>query len=262
MFPSCCYRGAWVAHCILLLLLAFQARVALAGEWWGGRDEPQPQVQVAEPFVEWHTGPGSAYPVFHASEQGEWLTLLKRKTQWLKVRDERGQEGWVHVNEVLKTLNGRGEPVTLSEPRFDDFSSRRWEAGLLFGDFEGATVNSAYLGYWMTENLAVELSGAQALGDASEILMTHLNLVHQPFPTWRASPFFTMGIGQLFVDPKATLANPENRDNTAANVGLGMRFYVQDRFFIRAEVKDYKIFTDLEDNQEATEWKIGLSVFF
>ena len=44
--------------------------------------------------------------------------------------------------------------------------------------------------------------------------------------------------------------------------GLGARFYINDRYFLRMEVKDYKIFTDRETNEEATEWKIGLSVFF
>lgn len=245
-----------------MLFLALHTGGLRADSWWGGEDDPLPQVQVAEPFLEWRTGPGSRYPVFHTSEKGEWLTLLRRKTEWLKVRDERDREGWVFVGDLQKTLDGRGEPVALSEPRLDDFSSRRWEAGLLFGDFEGAAVNSAYAGYWMTENLATELWGSQVLGDASEILLVNLNLVHQPFPSWRASPFFTMGLGQIFVNPKATLANPENRDNTAANVGFGMRFYVQNRFFIRAEVKDYKVFTNRENNEEATEWKIGLSVFF
>lgn len=251
-------RCAGVAALMLLALAA----PAQADGWWWGDDEPLPQVQVAEPYVEWHTGPAAAYPVVRVSEKGEWLTLIRRKTDWFRVRDDRGREGWVHVDDILLTRDGTGEMVSLSEPRFDDFSSRRWEGGLMMGEFDNAPVTAAYAGYWMTENLSLELWGSQALGSASEILMVSGNLVHQPFPTWRVSPFFTLGYGQIFIRPKATLAATENRNDPVANAGLGLRFYVTDRYFLRAEVKDYKTFTDRETNEEATEWKLGLSIFF
>lgn len=245
-----------------MLASTLQAGTVFGGGWWGDDNQPLPQVQVAEPFVEWRSGPAEGYPVIRVSERGEWLRLLKRKTQWLKVQDDKGREGWVHIADIALTKDGQGDPVELAEPRFDDFSTRSWEAGLMFGEFEGAAVNAVYAGYWMTENLSAELWGSQVLGNASEILMVNANLVHQPFPHWRVSPFFTLGVGQLFVNPKATLAEPENRDNTAAHVGLGLRIYVTDRYFVRAEVKDYKVFTNRETNEEATEWKVGLSVFF
>ncbi|MGQ7273654.1 outer membrane beta-barrel protein [Marinobacter sp. V034] len=253
----CCTRFLW----LLMPLLALGAGTASADGWWWD-DKPQPQVQVAEPFIEWHTGPASAYPVIRVSEKGEWLTLLMRKTQWFKVQDDHGREGWVHIDDLLLTLDGQGEQVTLSRPRFDDFSSRNWEAGLMMGQFEGGTVTSLYGGYGMTENLSVELSGSQVLGSASEILMINGNLVHQPFPYWRVSPFFTLGGGQIYIKPKATLSQPGDRTNWTAHAGLGLRVYLADRYFLRAEFKDYKIFTKRETDEEATEWKVGLSVFF
>jgi hypothetical protein len=114
----------------------------------------------------------------------------------------------------------------------------------------------------MTRNLSAELWASQILGSASEIRMVNANLVHQPFPHWRVSPFFTLGVGHLWVDPKATLAEPEERDNSVGHAGFGIRAYITDRYFIRAEVKDYKVFTTRSTNEEATEWKIGLSIFF
>jgi hypothetical protein len=100
------------------------------------------------------------------------------------------------------------------------------------------------------------------LGDASEIKVASLNVLHQPFPEWRLSPFFTLGVGQVFVSPKATFASEENRSEDMVQVGIGARYYVSNRYFIRMEVKEHKIFTNRETNEEATEWKIGLSVFF
>jgi SH3 domain-containing protein len=237
--------------------------LAASADWpWGGVDEPQPRVQVVKPFIEWRTGPAAGYPVFHTSEKGEWLTLLKRKTSWLKVNDQKGREGWVHLSDVQNTVDETGEQVALSEPRFDDFESRRWEVGLLMGQFEEAASTAIYGGFMMTENLSAELWATQILGSASEIRMFNANIVHQPFPEWRVSPFMTLGVGHIFIEPKSTLAVPEDRDNSIGHAGLGVRAYIADNYFIRAEVKDYKIFTNRATNEEALEWKIGLSIFF
>ncbi|CAN0206930.1 unnamed protein product [Chrysoparadoxa australica] len=132
----------------------------------------------------------------------------------------------------------------------------------MMGEFVGAAGTAGYGGFWMTRNLSAELWASQILGSASEIRMVNANLVHQPFPDWRVSPFFTLGVGHIWVDPKATLAQPEERDNSIGHAGLGIRAYITDRYFIRAEVKDYKVFTTRSTNEEATEWKIGLSIFF
>ena len=219
-------------------------------------------VQVVEAFVEWHSGPAEGYPVFHISERGEWLNLHYRKTDWMKVSDKAGREGFIKIADLLLMKDGTGEKVDIVEPKFDDFNTRRWEAGLMSGEFENAAVNAAYLGYWMTEHLSLELWGSQVLGDASEIQIFNLNILHQPFPQWRLSPFFTLGVGHLFIDPKATLASQESSDEETMNAGFGLRYYVSNRYFVRMEVKDYKVFTNRETNEDATEWKIGLSVFF
>ncbi len=246
----------------ILLLSLFVPATSWAGWLWGSDTESQPRVQVVEPFVEWRTGPAVGYPVTHTSEQGEWLEILQRKTAWMKVRDDKGREGWVSVSAIALTRDGTGELVDLEVPGLDEFTERKGEAGLMMGDFEGASVISVYGGYALTRNLSAELWGSQILGSASEIRMVNANIVHQPFPHWRVSPFFTLGVGHIWVDPKVTLAVPEDRDNSIGHAGIGVRAYIADRYFIRAEVKDYKIFTTRSTNEEATEWKIGLSIFF
>jgi hypothetical protein len=246
---------------ILFLMLCMPV-TTWAGWLWGNENEPEPVVQVVEPFIAWRTGPAVGYPVFHSSEKGEWLTLLQRKTAWMKVRDDKGREGWVAVAEIAKTRDATGEKINLSVPGREAFSQRNLEAGIMMGEFEGAPVTAGYGGYWFTPNLAAELWGSQVLGSASEIRMVNVNLVHQPFPHWWVSPFFTLGAGYLWVDPKATLAVPEERENSVGHAGLGVRVYITDRYFVRAEFKEYKIFTSRSTNEEAREWKIGLSVFF
>lgn len=220
------------------------------------------KVKVLEPYLELRTGPGEGFPVFHTAETGEWLQLLYRKTTWVRVKDTRGHEGWASVDAIRKTVDANGQAVVFKEPRFEDFNSRRWELGALGGDFDGASVGSFYGGYWWTEYLSTEVGLSQILGNFSEIRMINADLVHQPFPTWRVSPFFALGAGSAFIRPKSTLVDVENRNEDSVHFGVGVRFYVSDRYFVRAEYKEYVVFTDRDQNEEAQEWKIGLSVFF
>jgi hypothetical protein len=220
------------------------------------------QVRVVEPFIELRTGPGEGYPVFHATEAGEWLQLLLRKTNWLRVRDSRGREGWVRVADIRLTVNADNQLVTFDDPQFDVFSSRRWEAGVMAGDFDGATLMQVYGGYWWTEYWSTEAAISQITGNSSEITLLNASLLHQPFPAWRVSPYFTLGAGTAVIRPKSTLVDVESRNEESVHFGVGARLYLSDRYFVRLEYKDYVVFTDRDQNEEAQEWKIGLSVFF
>ena len=51
-------------------------------------------VQVVDPYLELHTGPGRGYPVTQVVERGEWVEILKRRTDWFKIRTSQGKEGW------------------------------------------------------------------------------------------------------------------------------------------------------------------------
>ena len=45
-------------------------------------------------------------------------------------------------------------------------------------------------------------------------------------------------------------------------MGIGARAYLARRFIIRAEYKEYVVFTNRDDNEEAIEWKVGFAFFF
>ena len=51
------------------------------------------QLFVAQPYLELHTGPGRGYPVAQVVARGEAVDVLMRRTEWFKVRTERGVEG-------------------------------------------------------------------------------------------------------------------------------------------------------------------------
>jgi hypothetical protein len=92
--------------------------------------------------------------------------------------------------------------------------------------------------------------------------MLNVNIVHQPFPAWRISPFFTLGTGVIHVQPKATLVQVEDRTDQEAHVGFGVRTHLGRRFMLRAEYKSYVVFTSRDENEEVDEWKAGFAVFF
>lgn len=109
----------------------------------------QPDVVVSDPYIEMHTGPGRGYPIHYVAGQGDKVTLLKRKTDWFKVRLPRGsfdtKEGWVHVSQLEHTLDLDGNPLIVPKTGMDAFSSRRWEVGLGGGSIDGAATINGYL---------------------------------------------------------------------------------------------------------------------
>ena len=220
------------------------------------------QVFVTEPYLGLHTGPGRGYPVFHVVGREESVEVLKRRTEWFKVRTERGVEGWAPQHAMLKTVLADGSPFTFDLGNREGFTSHRFEMGVFAGDYGGATLISAYGSLSLNPQLAVELSLGQFLGNASNGVLANLGFAHVFLPERRLSPFATLGTGVVNIDPKATLVSPTDRTDQTAYVGGGLRFYLTRRFFLRGEYRRYVIFTSRDENEEVDEWKMGFAFFF
>jgi uncharacterized protein YgiM (DUF1202 family) len=220
------------------------------------------EVVVADPYIELHTGPGTGYPIFHVVDRGETIEVQKRHTDWFKVRTAEGREGWVASDQLARTLQIDGSPTEIRNPTRDDYLQRRRETGIQIGDFGGASIISAYAAYLFTENLSAEIWGSRITGDFSDGWMFNVNIVHQPFPAWIVSPFFTLGTGIIRIEPKATLVQTEDRTDQEAHVGFGLRSHLSRRFMLRAEYKSYVVFTSRDDNEEIDQWTAGFSFFF
>jgi hypothetical protein len=229
---------------------------------WQLFEEYEPNVVVSDPYIELRTGPGRGYPIFYVAGQGDEITLLKRRTDWFKVRTPRAKEGWVHVDSLKHTLDLDGEPVSFGELNLQSFSNRRWEMGFTGGDFDGANSLSGYLGYALTPNISLQLEGTQILGDFSDGVMASANILMYPFPKWRLSPYFTIGTGIIETRPHTTIVAAEDREDEIAHAGVGANLYLSDRFMLRMEYKRHTVFTSRDDNEEIDQWKAGFSVFF
>jgi hypothetical protein len=242
--------AAWL--CAMALQLAMPAHAA----------NEYRAVTVAEPFLEMHTGPGRGYPVFHVIDRGESVEIIKQRTSWYLVRSGNGKEGWVDQAQMHLTMQKDGDNFGVARAGIDEFTNAKWELGVLTGDFGGANIISSYGSYSLNPNVSVELWGSQILGNFSNGWMASANIVHETWPEWRVSPFFTMGAGIIRTEPKTTIVRPEDRTDQIGHVGGGLRIYITRRFLFRAEFKSYVVFTSRDENEEVEEWKAGFAYFF
>ncbi len=248
-------RFLWSA--VLALWLAQSASTALAQ----GADEYR-TVSVADPYLELHTGPGVGFPIFHVIDRGETVEILMRRTDWFRVRDPDGTKGWVDRAQMQRTLRRTGSKIEFTLANQQDFTDARWEMGILTGDFGGANIISLYGAYSLNPYVSIEAWGSQILGNFSNGWMGSVNVVHETWPEWRISPFFTLGAGIIHTEPKSTIIQAEDRTDQIAHAGAGLRVYATRRLSLRAEYKSYVVFTSRDDNEEVEEWKVGFAFFF
>ena len=220
------------------------------------------QLFITEPYLELHTAPGRGYPVTQVVARGEAVDVLMRKTEWFKVRTERGIEGWAYDRDLTRAKLADGTPFTFRLGDRAGFTSHRWEGAVLLGAYGGATLVSTLLSRSLTNETKLELSAGQFLGNLSNGYIVDLGLSHVFLPEWRVSPFVTLGTGYERLNPKATLAAPLDQDSQTAYVGIGARYYVGRRFFLRGEYRQHEVFTSRDSNEVKQEWKAGFAFFY
>jgi hypothetical protein len=236
----------------LLALLA--ARVSHAAE-------ELLQVFVAQPYLELHTGPGRGYPITQVVPRGESVDILYRRTDWFRVRTERGVLGWASLAQMQKTELADGTLLKIDLGDRAGFANHRWEMGGFLGEYARANLISAYAAGRLTPNLGVDLTISQFLGNVETGYIAEFGVEHVLFPEWRFSPLITLGGGLYRVDASRS-AQLLDRTDEDAYAGLGFRFYLTRRFFVRGEWKERVIITKRNENEELKEWKLGLAFFF
>jgi len=176
------------------------------------------------------------------------------------VRTARGQRGWVHRSQLENTLTPAGSEVRLSGPRPDARTAHQWEAGVAFGEFDGAIVLSVNGAYALTHTLLVRADVSQFLGDTSNGWLGTAGIAQVFMPQWPVSPMIGIGAGVLSVSPKAP--NTKDSTDTTAYGSLGFRTYLTDRFLMQAEYRRFVVFTSGDDDEEKDEWIAGVTYYF
>ena len=242
-----------MVRALFTLLALVCSGMVMAEEW---------RVQIADPYIDIHTGPGRGYPVFHVVEEGAWITLIKRRTQWIKVRSPRGQEGWVHRQQLARTLDETGSYVALEERTLEDFFRPHGEVGVMVGELDNITSLTVHGGFAFTENLQVDLMWTEAAGSFASTRLINLGLQHHLYPRWRISPYVLIGVGDVRVEPRTVLVQPDIRSERGVHAGVGLRVYLTREFLLRTEYRNYVVLTTDNNNDEFEEWRTGFSVLF
>lgn len=248
--------------CCFCLFWSFSA--AADGFWnfnFFEKEEPL-QVTVNDAFINVHNAPGEGYPIFHVIQRGEVVTLLKMRTDWIKIKTARGLEGWIARNDILLTLGPDGNKPDFPDMSKADYLVDKTELGASYGDFDGAKEFNVNLGYRFTKNLSAELRLGQNTGEFSDSQIVALGIVHQPFPEWWVSPYLGIAAGTIKTMPGATLVTTQDRKDNLFQANLGAYVHVTGRFFLRLEMTNDYILTSRNTNEEVKEWKVGFSVFF
>jgi Bacterial SH3 domain len=252
-----CARFSWALAGLLVVMgLGAGARPAQAAANYL-------QVFIRTPYLELHTGPGRGYPVFNVVDRDASVDVLKRYTDWFKVRTTSGLEGWASAHDMEQTVLADGTHFHYDVGDLNAYTSHRFEAGVFaYGDYGGASAVSLYGAVFANPNLAAELSIGEFLGKAADGYTLDLGLAHIFYPQARLAPFVMLGTGVVRIEPKATLVQPDDRTEQSAYVGGGLRYYLTRRFFLRGEFKEHIIFTNRNENQQVDEWKFGFAFFF
>lgn len=220
------------------------------------------RAEVTDPFIELRTGPGRSYPIFYVAERGEKVEILKRRTDWFKVRTERGKKGWVDRAQMENTLVDAGVKKSFRDLLVEEYIRHRVEVGFAVGEFEDETVTRARAGISLGEHFMAELSIGQVSGSFSSSRLIDVNVVAYPAPEWRVSPYFTLGVGKFKNDPKGTLVGASSTEDTSANAGIGVRFHATRKLIIRGDLRTYVVFVDDDRTEDFQEITLGFGFFF
>lgn len=223
--------------------------------------EPAPALKVAVPFIELHTAPGRGYPVFHVIEKGEQVELLKRKTNWYKVRASSGETGWTSSAQLGRTLQPTGLPADLPEISHGQYLESSWRVGFTAGVFEESPSFSLTAGYRPLTWLGTEIEAGKIYNQSVTSTYYGANLIFEPLHRWSLTPYLLTGYSRFEFDArqKVLLSELGNADGVALGGGLG--YYIGRNFLIRAEYRVYSVSSN-SDSTGLSEWKIGLNTFF
>lgn len=248
--------GSWVAMVAALLMVAPALHAA----------EPEPpkteRLQVTEPYLEMHTGPGRGYPVFFVVERSQWVSIESRHTDWYRVRADGGQVGWVHRRQLESTLTAAGASKSFRDLVLDDYLGRRLEFSGSWGRFKGEPMLKLGLQYRLADTLGAELTVGQVQGLFSGTEFWHLALVSEPWSDRRWSPFMSLGLGKFRNMPNSTLVDAAPTNAKLAQATVGLRWHITERFTARV---DWTLYTAFVNDQRSNEYRsitAGLGFFF
>ncbi|MGD2137462.1 MAG: outer membrane beta-barrel protein, partial [Gammaproteobacteria bacterium] len=206
-------------------------------------------------------GPGRGYPVFNVVEQGERIEILKKKTNWYKVRTADEKTGWTRAVQLAHTLKPTGAPADLPEVGHGDYLTSHWRMGFTTGQLEDANTISITAGYRPVSWAGIEVEGGKIFDESVTSDYYGVNLLVEPLPDSIITPYVTVGAGRFSFNNRQKVVVEDTGSADYGSVGAGVGYYVVRNFVIRGEYRGYSVSTD-GDRVWLNAWTIGLNAFF
>ncbi|WP_196137846.1 SH3 domain-containing protein [Aliikangiella sp. G2MR2-5] len=223
------------------------------------------ELEVIDPYLEVHTGPGQGYPVIYTVEQGEKIFISTRRPDWYEISTEDGHSGWVKASQIARTLLPTGEPVDLPSVSYGDYLERSLYVGLNVGQFSSGELESSdtfsfLAGFRAFSWGAVEIEQSQFYNADYRGQYFGINFKLEPFSDWVVSPVLTLGGGEMevTVQPKQLLSIEQD---DYFHYGIGASYYLGRNFVMNINFDKYDISTEQSD-KSANRWNLGFNAFF
>ena len=205
------------------------------------------EYRVTNTFMEVRMAPGRMQPVHVVVEKGETFSVLKKKTDWLKVKASSGENGWVNI-ENFYLATGRTD--------FDRaFQSVTWEIASSVGSFGGDEVYGISGGYYINRYVRTELDYSKTAGTYSSSTLGTANISLKFFHRFVVSPYIMLGGGVMNNLPRNTLVNGKETRQLIYLYGGGISTNPYKNFGIRFSVRNYYL---TEINNNYFDWRIGI----
>jgi hypothetical protein len=237
---------------IVAVALAVCVGAAAAGE----------KVEVTDPYIDLHTGPGRGYPVFYVAARHEWIEIKLRHTDWFLVRTESGKEGWVKREQLESTLTQIGTPTRFHDVLLGDYLHRRLEFGAAYGHFKSDPMQKLWMGWRFADTLSIEASGGQVQGTFSGTDFWQVNLLVEPWSDWRLAPYLGIGVGRMSNFPNASLVQSQTSSFRIADATAGLRLHLGSRFLARLDYTQYLAYISDSRTDQYRAVTLGLGFFF
>jgi Bacterial SH3 domain len=244
----------------LFLLILCLSHLAVAGVALG--EEEYQRTTVVEPFLEIHTGPAGSYPVFYVAEKGEEIRLLKRRTDWYKVRLSNGKEGWVYRGDIEKTLLAQGRKKNSFERFYDNHIPGRLAMGWGVGTFGGDPSLYVRADYLLIETIKAEIDATFVSGDEGTTQIYGGGIVIVPYRGRWLSLSGMMGAGILKSTPSDLLINASGDTSPEAHAGIGVSIRLVRNLLLDGQFRNFTVFSSTDNTQEFQEYSLGLSFQF
>ena len=136
------------------------------------------------------------------------------------------------------------------------------QLGAAIGRFKSEPMLKVWGSDRLSDALSLEATLGQVQGVFSGTDFWHANLLAEPWSDQRLSPFLGIGVGKFRNIPNQSLVGAATTNANLANAMVGVRWYLSERFVLRA---DYALYTAFVSDQRSLEYRAvsaGISFFF